>query len=65
VYKPGMKVLCIVSGEHMPSDYNLIDFGRAVETMRKVSGLPARNKGPGRAIDHDGREGRGRVGLRA
>jgi chromosome segregation ATPase len=64
VYKPGMKVLCIVSGEHMPSDYNLIDFGRAVETMRKVSGLPARNKGPGRAIDHDGREGRGRVGLR-
>lgn len=48
VYKPGMKVLCIVSGEHMPSDYNSIDFGRAVKTMRRIrkeSGLPLRGVG--------------------
>ncbi|KKK17235.1 hypothetical protein ARAM_005920 [Aspergillus rambellii] len=29
VYKPGMRVLCIVSGEHMPDDYNSINFGGA------------------------------------
>lgn len=48
VYKPGMKVLCIVSGEHMPTDYNIIDFGRAVRTMRQIrkeSGLPLRGVG--------------------
>lgn len=63
VYKPGMKVLCIVSGEHMPADYNLVDFGRAVRRMREISGIPAttangdsssssssrRDKGKGRA----------------
>ncbi|KAL4924030.1 P-loop containing nucleoside triphosphate hydrolase protein [Aspergillus undulatus] len=47
VYKPGMRVLCIVSGEHMPSDHNLIDFGAVVRNMRAIS---ARSKGKGRAI---------------
>ena len=37
-YKPGMKVLCIVSGEHMPKDYERIDFMRAVRTMRELGG---------------------------
>ncbi|KAL3473492.1 P-loop containing nucleoside triphosphate hydrolase protein [Aspergillus californicus] len=48
VYKPGMRVLCIVSGEHMPDDHNLLDFGAAVKTMRALSGRP---RGTGRAID--------------
>ncbi|KAL2845000.1 hypothetical protein BJY01DRAFT_214594 [Aspergillus pseudoustus] len=48
VYKPGMRVLCIVSGEHMPKDHNEIDFGAAVRNMRAVT---ARTKGKGRAID--------------
>ncbi|KAL4883907.1 hypothetical protein BJY04DRAFT_226228 [Aspergillus karnatakaensis] len=47
VYKPGMRVLCIVSGEHMPEDHNLIDFGSAIRNMRAVTG---RTKGKGRAI---------------
>ncbi|KAL4870394.1 hypothetical protein BDV12DRAFT_165889 [Aspergillus spectabilis] len=47
VYKPGMKVLCIVSGEHMPEDHNLIDFGAAVRNMRAIA---ERTKGKGRAI---------------
>lgn len=37
VYKRGMKVLCIVSGEHMPEDYDRLDFKRCVEKMRKVA----------------------------
>lgn len=50
VYKPGMKVLCIVSGEHMPEDYNLVDFGRAVRRMKEVSEASgSRNKGKGKA----------------
>ncbi|KAL3460623.1 P-loop containing nucleoside triphosphate hydrolase protein [Aspergillus heterothallicus] len=48
VYKPGMRVLCIVSGEHMPEDHNEIDFGAAVQNMRAVK---ARTKGKGRAMD--------------
>ncbi|KAL4782696.1 P-loop containing nucleoside triphosphate hydrolase protein [Aspergillus varians] len=48
VYKPGMRVLCIVSGEHMPEDHNLIDFGAAVRKMRAYS---ARTTGRGRAIE--------------
>ncbi|KAL2820050.1 P-loop containing nucleoside triphosphate hydrolase protein [Aspergillus granulosus] len=47
IYKPGMRVLCIVSGEHMPQDHNEIDFGAAVQNMRAVT---ARTKGKGRAI---------------
>ncbi|KAL4817728.1 P-loop containing nucleoside triphosphate hydrolase protein [Aspergillus spinulosporus] len=37
VYKPGMRVLCIVSGEHMPEDHNLIDLGAAVRNKRALS----------------------------
>ncbi|KAI9369411.1 P-loop containing nucleoside triphosphate hydrolase protein [Aspergillus egyptiacus] len=54
VYKPGMRVLCIVSGEHMPEDHNLIDFGAAVRKMRAIAG---RSKGKGRAIDAPPRSG--------
>lgn len=46
VYKPGMRVLCIYSGEHMPEDYTQLDFGQAIRNMK------ARNtsKGQDRAI---------------
>ncbi|EAW08837.1 DNA repair ATPase SMC5 [Aspergillus clavatus NRRL 1] len=47
VYKPGMRVLCIYSGEHMPQDYNLLDFGEAIKRKRDVE---AKTKGKGRAI---------------
>ncbi|KAL1979721.1 hypothetical protein VTN96DRAFT_5265 [Rasamsonia emersonii] len=74
VYKPGMKVLCIVSGEHMPADYNLVDFGRAIRRMREISGVPAaangdsssssrRDKGKGKA--RAVAEGSTRVDVRA
>ncbi|KNG86566.1 structural maintenance of chromosomes 5 smc5 [Aspergillus nomiae NRRL 13137] len=36
VYKPGMRVLCIYSGEHMPKDYEQLDFGQAVQRMRAI-----------------------------
>ncbi|GFF24475.1 structural maintenance of chromosomes protein 5 [Aspergillus udagawae] len=48
VYKPGMRVLCIYSGEHMPEDYNLLDFGGAIKRMRALN---AKRKGKGRAIE--------------
>lgn len=52
VYKPGMKVLCIVSGEHMPEDYSLVDFGRAVRQMRQIAESASNRKGKGRASEH-------------
>ncbi|PYI25337.1 P-loop containing nucleoside triphosphate hydrolase protein [Aspergillus indologenus CBS 114.80] len=57
-YKPGMRVLCIYSGEHMPEDYNVLSFGEAVNKMRAVAG---RTKGKGRAID--GVRSNGDVGV--
>ncbi|GLI77866.1 structural maintenance of chromosomes protein 5 [Penicillium ochrochloron] len=36
-YKPGMRVLCIYSGEHMPEEYAKLDFGRAVRKMRAIN----------------------------
>ncbi|KAI9933870.1 hypothetical protein ASPWEDRAFT_35838 [Aspergillus wentii DTO 134E9] len=48
VYKPGMRVLCIVSGEHMPRDYNELNFGQAIQTMRKVN----EQRDQGRAIQN-------------
>ncbi|KAK2814281.1 hypothetical protein FQN49_008244, partial [Arthroderma sp. PD_2] len=36
VYKPGMKVLCIFSGEYMPEDYSSLDFGRCVLRMKDI-----------------------------
>lgn len=35
-YKPGMKVLCIVSGEYMPEDYGKVDFRRCVQRKKEV-----------------------------
>lgn len=61
-YKPGMKVLCIVSGEHMPQDYGLVDFGRAVRKMKEIvasrSGKGS-GKGKGRAIGVGGSSNNG------
>ncbi|KAL4958149.1 P-loop containing nucleoside triphosphate hydrolase protein [Aspergillus filifer] len=58
VYKPGMRVLCIVSGEHMPSDHNLVDFGAAVRNMRAHTARSnSKGKGKGRAIGAAPREG--------
>lgn len=52
VYKPGMRVLCIVSGEHMPPDYSQLNFGHVVERLRAVkTGHSANAKGKGRAIE--------------
>ncbi|KAF9884458.1 Structural maintenance of chromosomes protein 5 [Aspergillus nanangensis] len=47
VYKPGMRVLCIFSGEHMPDDYGILDFKEAAKRIRM---LRDRGKGKGRAI---------------
>lgn len=43
VYKPGMRVLCIYSGEHMPQDYGKLDFGLAIRTMRAIAGQGGRD----------------------
>ncbi|KAF5865264.1 Structural maintenance of chromosomes protein 5 [Aspergillus alliaceus] len=48
VYKPGMRVLCIYSGEHMPEDYGKLDFRQAIQKMRAIKD---REKGKGRAIE--------------
>ncbi|OOF93473.1 hypothetical protein ASPCADRAFT_173279 [Aspergillus carbonarius ITEM 5010] len=40
-YKPGMRVLCIYSGEHMPDDHNLIDFKGAIATRKAVTAAAA------------------------
>lgn len=50
VYKPGMRVLCIVSGEHMPHEYSKLYFGHVVERLRVVK-TGHRGKGKGRAIE--------------
>ncbi|EKV10025.1 Structural maintenance of chromosome complex subunit SmcA [Penicillium digitatum] len=36
-YKPGMRVLCIYSGEHMPEDYDKANFKKAIKSMRAVA----------------------------
>ncbi|KAK2747245.1 Structural maintenance of chromosomes protein 5 [Onygenales sp. PD_40] len=60
VYKRGMKVLCIVSGEYVPTDYQKIDFGRCVGTMRDVLARRGQHgKGKGKAVER----GRG-LGVR-
>lgn len=65
VYKPGMRVLCIVSGEHMPQDYNRLDFGHALQRLRAVTGR-GRGKGKGRAAIGDSSSGGGSsVGVSA
>jgi chromosome segregation ATPase len=62
VYKPGMRVLCIYSGEHMPEDYNLLDFGGAIKRMRA---LKAKTKGKGRAIEDAAHRSNGDVDVSA
>lgn len=52
VYKPGMRVLCIVSGEHMPEDYTRLDFTHAVQRLRAVAEKSGRSKGKRRAIEN-------------
>jgi chromosome segregation ATPase len=49
-YKPGMRVLCIYSGEHMPEEYAKLDFGRAVRKMRAINEKSQMAKGKSRAI---------------
>ncbi|RAL11041.1 DNA repair ATPase SMC5 [Aspergillus homomorphus CBS 101889] len=61
-YKPGMRVLCIYSGEHMPEDYNIVNFGDAVKKMRAVAEKNNRGKGKGRAIE-SARRSNGDVGV--
>lgn len=57
VYKPGMRVLCIYSGEHMPEDYAKLDFRQAIHTMKGITGDGGRDngngKGKGRAIENN------------
>ncbi|EEQ30241.1 Structural maintenance of chromosomes protein 5 [Microsporum canis] len=48
VYKPGMTVLCIFSGEFMPEDYSQLDFRRCVLRMKEVKaqrGMSEKSKG--------------------
>jgi chromosome segregation ATPase len=59
VYKPGMRVLCIYSGEHMPEDYNLLDFGGAIKRMRALN---AKKKGKG-TIEGGGHRSNGDVDV--
>ncbi|KAL1849547.1 Structural maintenance of chromosomes protein 5 [Paecilomyces lecythidis] len=65
VYKPGMKVLCIVSGEHMPEDYTLVDFGRAVRRMREIAGSDSsrKSKGKGKAAGSSHETARWNTGV--
>lgn len=53
VYKPGMRVLCIYSGEHMPDDYRMLDFNAAIRTKRALSGRSEidASESNGRAIE--------------
>lgn len=55
VYKPGMKVLCIYSGEHMPEDYAKLDFKLAIRMMKDIKAKngdhsKGKGKGQGRAM---------------
>jgi structural maintenance of chromosomes protein 5 len=66
VYKPGMKVLCIVSGEHMPADYNMADFGHAIQKMKELTvSTSSHDKGKGRAQPIEDGDVRPRSSIRA
>ena len=39
-YARGMQVLCIASGEKMPTEKSKIDFGKCVDIARGLKGLP-------------------------
>lgn len=36
-YERGMRILCIASGEYMPADAGVVDFGACVERRRGVA----------------------------
>ncbi|KAJ5143485.1 uncharacterized protein N7515_002272 [Penicillium bovifimosum] len=42
-YKPGMRVLCIYSGEHMPKGHDAVDFRKAIQNMKAVKTARAMN----------------------
>lgn len=44
-YKPGMRVLCIYSGEHMPEKYAKLDFGLAISNMKAIAAERGRSTG--------------------
>ncbi|KXG54395.1 RecF/RecN/SMC [Penicillium griseofulvum] len=52
-YKPGMRVLCIYSGEHMPEDYDRTNFKKAIQSMRKVAAR-AITSGPSEVMQSSG-----------
>jgi structural maintenance of chromosomes protein 5 len=41
-YSNGIRVQCIASGEHVPSDYDMTDFRHAVNIMDKIKGRAPR-----------------------
>lgn len=41
-YRPGIRVQCIASGEHVPSNYHITDFRHAIQRMDKVAGRAPR-----------------------
>ncbi|KAJ5787826.1 hypothetical protein N7457_002816 [Penicillium paradoxum] len=58
-YKPGMRVLCIYSGEHMPEDYRKLDFKKAIENMKAVAAAKANG------VPSEATHGQGQVELYA
>lgn len=51
VYKRGMRVLCIYSGEHMPEDHGKIDFRKAIRNMAAVASARGNtSNGPSQVI---------------
>jgi chromosome segregation ATPase len=49
-YKPGMRVLCIYSGEHMPKDYSQLDFKLAIRNMKAIREKSGQSTGAGQAV---------------
>ncbi|PGG97940.1 hypothetical protein AJ80_09616 [Polytolypa hystricis UAMH7299] len=54
VYRRGMKVLCIVSGEYMPEEYQKVDFGRCVDQMKDVVATRRRGRDKSGGRDRGG-----------
>jgi chromosome segregation ATPase len=54
VYKRGMRVLCIYSGEHMPEDSGKIDFKKAIRNMAAVAAARKSSNGSSTAIQGNG-----------
>ncbi|KAL1960517.1 hypothetical protein VTO42DRAFT_7816 [Malbranchea cinnamomea] len=48
VYKRGMKVLCIASGEYMPEDYSKLDFRRCILRRKDILKQRERRLGKGK-----------------